>query len=349
MRPFIKRGILRAATLMLVLPIPLSLWSQSGSQSAPSFGVNWNPAHIPNTSAEEVTQSLLEVASVGSYLSFFWEWQGGTPVYDVATIVVPAAQELGLQTLIQIQPTSFAGLSPPPDVAATSFSDPLLRSRYLADVSKVAALNPTYINLAPEINFLYLEDPAEFDQFQTLYAEAYSDVKQISPNTKVGVSYHLDAMFLFSQFDLIGLMGPQDYIGFTTYPAHFVYEGYYPSISQFPASYYTRVRQLTEKPIVFTEVGWPSEGRGSPQDEADFIGRLPELMAGAQPELLMWSKEHDNPHFSVANLTSQELTVLGIFNVDPQQLVDEVNTTGLLFWDGSPKPAWFSALHLPFK
>jgi hypothetical protein len=174
-------------------------------------------------------------------------------------------------------------------------------------------------------------------------------VKQISPATKVGVSHHLDLMFMFAQFGLIDLMGPQDYIGFTTYPAHLVYEGLFPSIAQFPAAYYTRARQLTQKPIVFTEVGWPSGGRGSPQDEADFISRLPELMADAHPDLIMWCREHDNPHLSLADLTPQDLAILSMFNVNPQQLLDELNTTGLRFWDGSPKPAWSSALGLPFR
>src|SRR6267142_3482757 len=146
---FIARRILPAAALLLVLLMPRFLWCQSGSPRAPSFGVNWNPADISIPFPQQLIGSLIGAASVGSHLSFFWEWAAATDVYGVATIVVPAARDLGLQTLIQIQPTSFAGPSPPPDLAATSFSDPLLRSRYLVDVAKLAVLHPTYIILAP--------------------------------------------------------------------------------------------------------------------------------------------------------------------------------------------------------
>jgi hypothetical protein len=333
------------AASVLVLLLPIFSWSQSPT----SFGVNWDPAHIPNSSSDEIAQSVQEAAAVGKDMSFFWEWRQGSPLYSAAAVIIPAAQALGLGTLVQIQPVSLGVVTPPPDVTATSFGDAQLRSRYLADVASLAQLYPTYLNLAPEINFLYLLNPSEFAQFQTLYAQAYSSVKTISPATKVGVSYHLDLMFQFSQFGLINLLGPQDYVGFTTYPASLVYQGVFPSISQIPAEYYTRTRLLTQMPILFTEVGWPSAGRGSAQDQAAFVALLPQLMAGVHPDVVMWAKEHDDPHLSPSSLTPQELAVLAAFGVDPQQLCDELNSTGLRNWDGSAKPAWSAALSLVFQ
>jgi len=50
-----------------------------------------------------------------------------------------------------------------------------------------------------------------------------------------------------------------------------------------------------------------------------------------------------------SSLTPQELAVLAAFGVAPQQLFDELNSTGLRNWDGSAKPAWSAALSLVFQ
>jgi hypothetical protein len=102
-------------------------------------------------------------------------------------------------------------------------------------------------------------------------------------------------------------------------------------------------------PILFTEVGWPSAGRGSVQDQATFVALLPQLMAGVHPDVVMWALEHDDPHWSVSILTPKELAVLAALGIDPQQLFVELNSSGLRNWDGSAKPAWSAALSLVFQ
>ena len=36
------------------------------------------------------------------------------------------------------------------------------------------------------------------------------------------------------------------------------------------------------------------------------------------------------------------------FEVDPAELFSELNSMGILSWDGPPKPAWFAAMGLIF-
>jgi hypothetical protein len=41
------------------------------------------------------------------------------------------------------------------------------------------------------------------------------------------------------------------------------------------------------QPIVFTEVGWPSAGGGTLEDQSDFVSALPRLMRTVRPALVI--------------------------------------------------------------
>jgi hypothetical protein len=314
-----------------------------------SFGINYTPAHVPQSTDEDSAQALLESAAIGSHMSYIWEW-GGDEAQGFANAqqIVKAARTLNMKAFLQITPTSLGSASVPPDLAPAGFDDPAVRQRFISDVQQLAALQPDYLVLATEINLLYYLKRNEFNHFQTLYVEAYNAIKAVSPTTKVGVSYHMDMFFSYSQESLLNLMKPHDFVAFTSYPSYLVYSGIYKSVAEIPSSWYSKIRVLISSPIIFSEIAWPTAGLGNLDDQATFVKRLPELMKVVQPELITWAMLHDVQHFSTTALNNAQIQVLLGFKVDPDELFTELNNMGLLSWDGPPKPSWYSALSLAF-
>ena len=312
------------------------------------LGFLFTPANIPNSTSQDVVQAALEIAAVGGHGSFMWEWASGTVGYSQVQGVVPLFRQLGLKVFLQFSPTGIGQVTPPDGLPQT-FSDATVRQRFLDDVAKLASQKPDYLNLGAEINLIYYLNKNEFTQYKSLYQQAYNEVKSISPNTQVGVSYHLDLFFGDNEFNLLTDFGPQDFIAFTTYPAWTVYKGFYPAPDQMATLYYDRIRMvIPNKPIIFSEVGWPSAGLGSATDQDKYVQSLPRYFANVKPVLVTFAMEHDSDHFRVEMLDQAQVLILQGFQVDPTELFAELNSMGLLSHDGPPKPAYISAGTLTF-
>ncbi len=336
--------------LVSIVLVGLSGLAAAQAKQGTPLGSLFTPAHVPNTTGQDTLNAMLETAVIGGHISYMWEWSSGTTGFDRLRDLMPYYRALGFKVFIQINPTGL-GEPAPPDSLPKSFADPLTRFRYLADVRKAAELKPEYINLAAEINLVYYLDRTQFDSFKTLYAQAYDLVKSVSPQTKVGVSYHMDLFFSDEgEFALTETLGTQDYIGFTTYPAWTVYQGHFASIADIPTIYYSRIRSVVPtKPVIFAEVGWPTGGRGSLDDQNAFVQQMPRLLGSVNPELITWTMLHDVNHFRVEALNDVQIEILRGFQVDPAQLFAELNSMGILSWDGPPKPAYLTAKTLVFS
>jgi hypothetical protein len=322
------------STCLAQLPAPLQT----------PFGLNYVPAHIPESTPEDSAQALVEALSIGGHVSYIWEWSSGNKGYEDAAQLTAAARSIGLKVFLQLSPTAIGAAAAPEEFPQASFQDPNVRARYLSDVELMAGLQPEYLILAAEINLLYAVNPAEFAAFQTLYAEAYRRMKIISPTTQVGVSFHMDMLFSLNQLKLLEIMGPQDFVALTSYPAWLISSGIYKTVADIPLWYYRRLRLIIARPIIFSELAWPSGGKSNLEMQEAFVARLPELLRGVNPTLVTWAMQHDVRHFQVQWLNEAQIRTLLGFKVDPAELFDELNTMGLLSWDGPPKPAWFRAV-----
>jgi hypothetical protein len=353
------RNICIVARLRQLLPVILAALfvvangfadAAYGQAKNTPFGVLMTPSHMPLPGPDDIGQAIFETATVGGHVSYMVEWP--TNDRDVENIagLLPIYRQMGLQIFLQFAPTSVGGPLPP-DGYATTFADPQLRALYLANIRRLAEFEPDYLNLAAEINLLYYANPSEWDHFKTLYQEAYAAAKAISPTTQIGVSYHLDLLFGFRQLELIGNLGPQDYIGFTTYPSWTVKNGLFDSVADIPTAYYDRIRVVLppSMPVIFSEVGWSHDGGTTLEEQAEYVVELPRLMNSTAPTLITWAMLHDVNHFKVEHLTAEQRALLAGFDLDPVELFAQLNSMGLLAWNGPPKPAWFAALNLVFQ
>lgn len=220
----------------------------------------------------------------------------------------------GLEVFIQIDPyKSRTGPIPElPGTAKGTFSDPVLRQAFIADaMQRVRLYQPDYLCLAMEINAYYEQHPEDFDHFVSLFKKTRKAVKQIKPDTTVFVSFQYE--------QLLGLFGGQgampkhephwelfkrfepdiDAIGLSSYPMTSFYPPRFPNPDSLPEDYYKRVAKHTNKPIIFAELGWPSDPKfgGSLQKQAAFLRRFPSLIEGLDVRMVNYNFLFDTKGF----------------------------------------------------
>ncbi len=315
-----------------------------------------------NADCNNSPDALDRVKEAGSFDVIIFQWPEAHALKELIKLRAEQGRARGLKVLLGISPTKMTGLRTDIDMpawvasscgltdATASFADNCLRSAFIADVSDYADyIKPDYFHLATEINTLLLRlvvNPfdVQFSSFATLYKEAYSAVKAVSPNTAVFVSFQYelqkridrDAPASVSQNwdntlnpfrgDPPGSM--LDYVGFTTYPSSSGFLSWdYQSPLDVPATYYleSALHLRSGERTVFTEAGWPSSGPGTEAGQKMFLDRLPMLFSYANPAMACWALLHDvDPAVFGGNL--------GLASV------------GLRSCDGSPKQAWGSIM-----
>jgi hypothetical protein len=302
--------------------------------NAAEVGVALTPANFPSHTSNDVTEMFRLGKEAGDVAVFIYQWS--QPDFKtVAAKVIEASRAAGLKPVLSLSPTKLEGARGELDLPAQvrqkagrqpSFKDKNVYMAYITDVLDLARLKPPFLCLATEINMLAFRDINEYVAFAHIYKKLYPEIKKISPATKVFVSFQWDFYYIMDTKDpnkisehskLIDIFRPElDIVAFTSYPA-----SHFPEPSAIPTNYYDKILTHTHPgdQIAFTEIGWPSQGKGSQQAQEQFITRLPGLLAKTKPFQVDWSLLHD--------------VSIGALNAD-------LSTTGLLTRTGGKKPAF---------
>ena len=105
----------------------------------------------------------------------------GSPFHVVSTL----APQQGMDTVIVISPSSAGALLGPLDATT--------HDAYLASLRAfLGEFQPTYLGLANEVNMLATDDPAAFEQVVKLWHDAVPIVRELSPRTKVFVTFQYE-------------------------------------------------------------------------------------------------------------------------------------------------------------
>lgn len=315
------------------------------------FGVELVPANFPNSTVYDSVRAIQLVAQVGGHGSKVWAWGGDPAAMGTLSPISQVMRQHGLKVFLQMG-TIFLGDPAPPQGYVRSFANLWTRFRFLADVKLLALLQPDYLVLTTEANLMYRFNRAEFEHYRSLYTEAYNLVKVWSPNTKVGVSYLYSLWFAdyhVDGVDVPAMLTPADFVAFTTYPEWLVREGHFASIADIPPDWYGSSRRAyPDAKIIFSEIGWASKVRGTPELQAEFVRNLPRLMSTTRPELMTWAIEHDVEFYTRALLTPESTAFLVSLGVDIDALFGHFNGMGLLDGFGNPKPGFLEAELLVF-
>ncbi|MFH1394201.1 MAG: glycosyl hydrolase 53 family protein [Candidatus Micrarchaeota archaeon] len=299
-------------------------------------GVVPNPKGGADAGWEEVVEAYNETKQIAE-VTMLWTNPGGIGQYNRIreTRAVEGARLYGLEPVITL---SFATIKEvhgeglkyvidAPEGVEPSLADPEFRRLYKMEARSIAdEFRPQYMSLGNEINDYFILNPDEYPEYLTLFGETYSEIKEVSPETKVFIVFSYTHLIDNGQWDMIeDFDGRADLIGLTTYPWH-----HFENPDGIGADYYSRLSRHTGKPIAFTEIGWPSaEDVGSSEmEQKRFLEVFLERTDGMDMEMVNWLFLHDTLIEGVAGSVSDEA----------------VGTVALRNMDGSKKAVhavWF--------
>lgn len=179
--------------------------------------------------------------------------------------------------------------------AGRSIMEPQIRAMHEQWVrTLVARLHPEYIGLASEINTLGARgDRAKYDVLRDMANTLAPQLRQLSPASKVFVSFQVDDAWELPPFPPTGVdqfaMARDfdiDVMGVSSYPGVS-----FDDPADIPVDYYRRLAVASGKPLIQVEGGWSSAdtavfGPSTPALEAAYFRRLFELLGGVNAELV---------------------------------------------------------------
>ena len=303
-------------------------------------GIAITPRNFPAHSVKDVDEAFRMAAGLADHAVFIYQWHALD--INVVRLMVEKSRISGLKPILGLSPTTLdqgrKELDVPPDIRRkagppVSFANPVIRMAFVKSVKALARLHPPYLCLATEINFLALQRLTEYLHFASLYKEAYQAVKQVSPKTKVFVSFQWEWVRILDDREphkikehskVIDIFRPQlDVVGLTTYPAPS-----HRSPADLPDDSYSWMHRHIESTdeVLLMEVGWPTGGNGSEAEQQAYIRRLPKLFGRVNVSVIAWALLHD----------------VGLAEFDAN-----LNTVGLVSRNGQKKSGYtdFKNLH----
>ncbi len=282
------------------------------------------PRSVPPATFNDTVDAYKETGDIAEIV-MVWSSPQGIGQYDKLkqNRVITALRVYGLKPVVTL---NFAAIKQIPGeglkyvVDATAgvkadLSDPEFRRLWVEEAKKIAQdFTPDYFSLGNEINDYFYLHPEDLEAYLSLFEEAYSAIKTVSPGTKVFVVFSYEHMIENNQFALLARFSRVDLIGLTTYPwKHF------DNPENITGDYYTRIKQNTSKPIAFTEIGWiSSKERGSSEEEqAKFLIKFLELTKGMDIEMINWLFLHE-PKLTgdIASIAEKETSTISLKNAD---------------------------------
>ena len=179
-----------------------------------------------------------------------------------------------------------------------SFGNEKIRRAYLNFVRWIVInFEPRYLGLASEINTYMDAYPEDAPKFISLYIEAYTIIKELSPETEVFVTFQWDDLRnMISEaaegrkpdtinWEQVEAFEPNlDVWAISSYP-YFVFGGDTP----IPPDYYTPLVTRTDKPIAVAEGGFSTGSVGPLKlDYGDQIGYLEAIHDQLGERLAFW-------------------------------------------------------------
>ena len=312
-----------AVLLLMTACAPAAQLPESAIPSAAPFKAGiagFVPRHFPQSTPDDWSAFFNEVPRVAGAFGDYVAWDDQPDAKGIPQQVHTASKLTNSSGMTLVLAVGFDVES---QEARTYFQDHG-EAYWRAAVAVAQEFHPEYLGLGVEVNRYYERSPEGFEDYVVVYHEVYDDVKRVSPSTKVFPIFQLEYMRgaarlsgrehkahweLLSRFKA-------DLIGFTTYP--FLE---YRSVAEIPAGYYAEIAQHTDKPVAFTELGWPTASphvQGGEGEQLAFLELFLNQTAALDVEFANWLFLHDG------EFPNGEL----------------FNTIGLKTADGVPKQAY---------
>jgi hypothetical protein len=251
--------------------------------------------------AGDFTAFFEKAQMAGSVISWSGDWMELEKVNGGPTVIMELADKYHYRPLIAVQ------FFEQKNGRLLRTLDSATKQRYLdSAVAFTKKHRPPYLALGIEVNVLYEKSPEDFAQFASLYNEAYTAIKAVSPQTKVFTIFQLEKMKGLSgglfggkndpqkaQWPILKSFSHLDLLAFTTYPGLI-----YRSPGDIPPDYYSEIKAYAASPLAFTEIGWhsaasPTGWESSEREQSEFVAFFSRKSAELTPEISIWSFLYD--------------------------------------------------------
>ncbi len=331
-----------AAPAPTASPVLLPPRSQEGPPRSYRLGFTATPAELTDESyvaAFDLAARYGEVIVVPRAPRWASFLPGGAEDDALVALTVSerqAAAARGLALVVALDPFDPADrgrlAALPAGYEGRDLSDPALRRAFVEEARYVAAnQRPAYLSLASEINSTFERDPTAYRQFTALYREAYRAVKEVSPETRVFVTFQYEELLgvvpwlppHVPRWELVADFRDRlDLFALSSFPSFA-----YAVARKVPPDYYTRAADRVGLPIAFLPAGFASSpGRdgvnsSTEPEQRRFLVRLLGDADALGAELVVWYLGRD-PRYDVA------------------RPADLLASTGLRDAEDAPKEAW---------
>ena len=307
--------------------------AQPAGERKGALGVAITPKNFPDHTIADVKEAFGLARTLGNHAVFIYQWQHLD--LKIVEMMLTWSRNAGMTPILGLSPTTLdqgrKELDLPADVRrkagpVISFANPVIRQAFKEAAVKLARLKPAYLCLATEINFLAMQRLPEYLHFASLYKEAYREVKRVSPETRVFVSFQWEWMRILDAKEpfkirehskVVDIFRPElDVVGLTTYPSPF-----HKTPAEMVPDYYSWVYRHVRKSdeILLMEVGWPTRGSGSDSEQRAYIRRLPALLEQVNVSVVAWALLHD---------------------IELPEFDADLNSVGLITGSGRKKPGF---------
>jgi len=316
---------------------PVSVEDSPSQARDANVGTYITPRNFPFSVLEGQTDSLDEYfglsRQVGDHVAVLQDWSGtdNNQGLDAWQELKTRADKNGLKFHFHfspLTPSTREATVPPPSVEGTSFSDESVRQAFIDKAVEYASYEPDVLGIGVEVNLLLIHDnPEEYKNYVRAAKEEYQAIKEKYPSQTVTISFSWDIMKKQKNFEILSdFKDSLDIYSFTTYPNNLTA----PRPDMLPDDFFSSIRTyLPGESVAISELGWFSAEKGSEQLQAEFFGRLPELLQGVNPEFVT--------HFLM-------------FDLSPDFVDNErFNSLGLIRLDGISKKSWSVFTNLNFR
>lgn len=279
------------------------------------LGVTWTPVGYPVPAMADRTAFYASARDYGTTIATHRPWRAsrataGQPDAFVAPIAAEASAA-GVE-LMYGYGFDVADAQGGSDLTSEGFpsinnwTNTETATRFCEVGAKYAAAHhPRYLFLGNEMDGYYRDHRGDWPNWVNELRSCVTAIHAASPTTLVFTTFQLE--FVKGQAIKTGrphvaadwqpiadVEGIVDGIGFTSYP-YFEYE----TPADLPANYYSEIAQHTQKPILFTELGWTANPAapytGSAAEQAAFVDRFFALIAGMDVRYAVYLAENDFP------------------------------------------------------
>ncbi len=325
---------------------PSFLATNLPSSGVPSFPIgltNENPRNQSDHARRELSARLAEGADIiNLFVHIRWNALTGLPLLNGHERIVLSAQEARRNTLPRMLTFDFThadldglgDVNPLPDGAPVGrLDDPGVSEAYVEEIVALATVTgASIVSVGIETDYFLLAHPDQWPAFRTMLCTAHDRLRSLDPEIHVTTYFTLETLIhpdlspnIDGQAAFRELAPCFDSVGYSYYPA----DGIHHLEDIVPGMFAAASEVAPGMPLIIPEFGFPSGGIYTEGEQADFLRRAMEELAGHEVTAMIIYSLYDQTYFGA-----------------PQYFQDAFKSIGARHLDGASKEVWQMLRHI---